>query len=175
MHQKIKQTKEKLYRALDKLIEKKDVSEITVSELCELAQINRTTFYRYYALPNDVLNEHVQHILQTSLENVTHEFSENPVQDAHFKMLVICKSYYENQQLTKIFHKNNNEAYDALKYILKQVRKETSDIEDNVMFIAGGVLYMLSAWALSGFKRKPETIAEILTSQIARFATHTKS
>ncbi len=37
------------------LLKKKNIREISVNELCEAAEINRTTFYRHYQTPHDVL------------------------------------------------------------------------------------------------------------------------
>ncbi len=43
--------------SLMQLLEKKHLSEITVKELCELAQINRATFYRNYMDIYDVYEQ----------------------------------------------------------------------------------------------------------------------
>jgi AcrR family transcriptional regulator len=44
-------TKQSLFDAFLKLLETKSVSEITVSEICELAEVSRKTFYKYYSDP----------------------------------------------------------------------------------------------------------------------------
>lgn len=41
-------TKTMLKNACAELIEKKELSKITVNELCSMAGVNRSTFYRYY-------------------------------------------------------------------------------------------------------------------------------
>lgn len=40
-----------------RLLDKKPLEKINITELCQEAGINRTTFYRYYELPKDVLTE----------------------------------------------------------------------------------------------------------------------
>ena len=40
-----------------KLMEKKDISKITVTELCNLADINRATFYKYYVDIYDLIEK----------------------------------------------------------------------------------------------------------------------
>ena len=45
----VRMTKQRLYQALINLLQKKDLREITVRELTELAGISRGTFYFHYA------------------------------------------------------------------------------------------------------------------------------
>ena len=47
-NRKIKYTKKVLSESLIELLKTKHISEITITELCENADINRTTFYRHY-------------------------------------------------------------------------------------------------------------------------------
>lgn len=56
-HLKIVRTKAALNESLNKLIEAKDLSDITVKELCETAGINRTTFYVHYDNLDDFIRE----------------------------------------------------------------------------------------------------------------------
>ena len=50
--------------ALLKLMQQKDFSEITISELCKTAELSRSTFYRYYTNTNDVINDYFKSILK---------------------------------------------------------------------------------------------------------------
>lgn len=52
-----KKTKRAIRNALAKLLSEKDLNEITVRELADLAEINRKTFYRYYAGIYQVVDE----------------------------------------------------------------------------------------------------------------------
>ncbi len=55
--QRINKTKNKIYDAFIKLAKTKPIHAISISELCQLAHINRSTFYHYYGSQYDVLNE----------------------------------------------------------------------------------------------------------------------
>ena len=46
---RIIKTKRAIYRAMTQLIAEKDITEISVKEISELADINRKTFYNYYS------------------------------------------------------------------------------------------------------------------------------
>lgn len=43
--------------ALIELLGEKPLEKITVYEICRKAQINRTTFYKYYGSPSDLLED----------------------------------------------------------------------------------------------------------------------
>lgn len=54
--------------ALMSLLEKKDFPYITVREVCQAAQVNRSTFYLHYETMTDLLEEAVQHALRQFYE-----------------------------------------------------------------------------------------------------------
>lgn len=56
-NQRIRLSKTLLKEALVRLLETKPLDKITVYELCAEAQINRTTFYKYYGSQGDVLKD----------------------------------------------------------------------------------------------------------------------
>lgn len=49
--------------ALLSLLEKKDFAYITIKEICEVAGVNRSTFYLHYENTADLLKETTQYIL----------------------------------------------------------------------------------------------------------------
>ena len=56
-NQRIRLSKTMLKDALMALLLQKPIEKITIYELCSRAQINRTTFYKYYGSQYDLLNE----------------------------------------------------------------------------------------------------------------------
>lgn len=54
---KFHNTSLKMHRALFRLLERKELCEITVRELCAEAGVNRSTFYSHYSNTNDLLKE----------------------------------------------------------------------------------------------------------------------
>lgn len=53
----------KMDKALVSLLEKKEFAYITVSEICKMAGVNRSTFYLHYETMGDLLEETTQYIL----------------------------------------------------------------------------------------------------------------
>lgn len=56
-NQRVAVTKRMVKEGLVRLLQKKPLEKINITELCQEAGINRTTFYRYYELPRDILTE----------------------------------------------------------------------------------------------------------------------
>lgn len=50
-------TKRLLKESLIKLLKEKDIQKISITELCNEAGINRTTFYSHYSSQYDVLKD----------------------------------------------------------------------------------------------------------------------
>ena len=59
---RIRTTKNMIHQALMRLLKSKPLEKITVVELCKQAQVNRSTFYKYYGSQYDVLEDIVQNL-----------------------------------------------------------------------------------------------------------------
>lgn len=57
MNRRVQMTKELIRRSFFELLEQKPINKITISELCKKADINRSTFYKYYGSQYDVLKD----------------------------------------------------------------------------------------------------------------------
>lgn len=63
INRKVKYTKMVLKDSLIKLLKEKPLSRITVTEICEKADINRATFYAHYRDPYDLLKQIEQELV----------------------------------------------------------------------------------------------------------------
>ena len=66
---RVKVTKSIFHRALIGLLKEKPIDRITVKELVEAAELNRSTFYLHYSCPLDVLREMQNQILEEKGKN----------------------------------------------------------------------------------------------------------
>lgn len=62
---------------MDALKEKGSVNKVSVRELCERADLNRSTFYAHYSEPKDLLDELEEEILQSTKEHLEKIGAEN--------------------------------------------------------------------------------------------------
>lgn len=56
-NRRVQLTKRMIKEAFLRLLEKNDIQSITVRELCNIADVNRATFYKYYENPYALLDE----------------------------------------------------------------------------------------------------------------------
>ncbi len=79
---RIVRTKSAIRKAFNELVQKKDISAITVSELVEAASITRSTFYMYYGsvleVRNDIEREIMQNLEKIMCENDWLRFMVDP-------------------------------------------------------------------------------------------------
>ena len=65
---RVRYTKMMIRNSLLELLRTKPIAKITVTEICEMAGINRATFYAHYSDPSDLL-----HALESEIiEDVAH-------------------------------------------------------------------------------------------------------
>ena len=97
----------KMDEALISLLEKKEFEYITVKEICEVAGVNRSTFYLHYENISDLLNETTRYIL-----------------DKHF-------SYYDVDKKDMIGHLNEFERPDLIFITNKYLTPYLTFIKEN--------------------------------------------
>ncbi len=93
-NQRIRISKAMLKTGLIRLLQEKPLSQITVSALCKTAQINRTTFYKYYGSQMELLNEIESDFLQRLDEELRQACSQgaNPLE-------MTLRHLYEQREL----------------------------------------------------------------------------
>ncbi|WP_088809427.1 MULTISPECIES: TetR/AcrR family transcriptional regulator [Listeria] len=63
MDRRIQKTKNAFYRAFLELLKTKNVQQITITELVQEADVNRSTFYKHYGEKEDLLHELTESVL----------------------------------------------------------------------------------------------------------------
>ena len=101
----------KMDKALITLLEKKDFEYITITEICEAAGVNRSTFYLHYENTFDLLKETTKYILDTFLSYFSVEMRgiSNRYTQSELKDLVFITPEYLTPYLT--FIKENRRVF----------------------------------------------------------------
>lgn len=173
-NQRIALTKRLLHEALLRIMEKKPLDKINVSELCDEAGINRATFYRHYNVPRDVLQEiQTQFVDRIKLSYDMAMLINSPAQYIEN----VCSYLYEHKDLVKIFINNNSEEDiicmfdDYFNMLLSQDQNtnnsnmfDTTEMKLISSCIAGGGYFMLRRWLLDGIEKSPQEIAQLVLS-----------
>ncbi len=110
MDRRIRKTKKRIWQAFETLSGKKAVTEITVAGLCELADINRSTFYQYYAdiyaLFEEIEQEYIQRV-EFMIEKLRHTENSQEVVEEILEFLSLHRTailyFLKNRQYTHFF------------------------------------------------------------------------
>ena len=94
----------KMDKALITLLEKKDFEYISIKEICEVAGVNRSTFYLHYENTADLLKETTKYILDSFLTyfSVDRQGITNQYIDCELQELVFITPEYLTPYLTYI-------------------------------------------------------------------------
>ena len=163
-NQKIQNTKAKLMRALCKLLQKKSLSDVNVSELCREAHVSRAAFYRHFNIPMDVLTEYFGDLFlnYVDLSNpASNRFSRESVYQV---FLVMCQAYSANAELFQESALSLSDLTGIIRSILPGSDFSVDFAESGAYsYIAGGVYAIILQWARQGFIQAPSAIAKMLT------------
>ena len=166
MHAKILKTKQALLDALCRLAETSPIEEITVTQLCQEAGINRTTFYRYYSIPMDVIIQKAEELMEKAFSS-----EHLPNDNVYEYILYLCKTYYENRKLIGIYTDASGDLFKMQYELLLRHSDKLHFLADPVNnFIAGGVASTMMTWIIQGCMSPPEEVARYLFDCISKLS-----
>lgn len=182
-NQRIAISKRLLKEGVMRLLKKKHIDNISVSELCAESQINRTTFYRHYQTPHDVL-------MEVEMDFVR-EFSAMPVDSSDMENVRqyvrrMCEFLYENRDVVKLFIANNmdqdfmgffqNLADGFLGSRTVQYKGHPVDADTIRLmstFFATGGYALIRRWLMEGIEKTPNQMADLILGSLNRDITFT--
>ena len=154
-----------------KLMGEKEISKITVTELCKLADINRATFYKYYVDIYDLIEKielELYNKLKESIELTESKENINPF------IYNIIKIIYENQDACKVlFGPYGNKEFIRKIVYLAYIKSATEwknhltkfstlEIDYIFNFFAFGSIGIIEKWIQENFKDSPEEISKLI-------------
>ena len=81
-NQKFIKTKNKIEKAFIELIDEKGFEQVSVSDICDRASLNRTTFYTHYFNINDLLEK----LENEKMMELTNKFTDKELNQSSPKM-----------------------------------------------------------------------------------------
>lgn len=173
MDRRVQYTKKVISETFLNLLEEKDISSITVTELCNLADINRATFYRYYLDVYDLLKQiENDFILEIKNSSTMESLPKNSVYNFTMGILDI---FISHKKLVKILFNTNNNVYFLNEVLEVAYQKclsiwearmpgsKQSDVEYALVFVFNGALGIINYWIKNDFEDSTQDIASIIT------------
>lgn len=168
--QRILLTQMLLKNALVKLMQEQHISKISVRALCEVADINRSTFYVHYANPQDLLNKVKQEVLE-NLNKYLEKQELNYTRPISVQVLTKILDYLkENVELFKALLSENcdfafqKDILELAQVISSQVT-QTFDVKKRdyiKTFCITGAISILQKWLQEDMQESSQQMAEFI-------------
>ena len=159
---RIVKSKESLMSALIGLLGKKKLEDLTISEICQEADVNRNTFYSHYSSVRELFDEMNGKYLEALFASA--KVFDEP-NDSTFKNLVnVLDKMKEKGNLTKIIFSESNSIkhLNTLLQILFPVsviessKSENLSLEECHTFLIGGVMNLILRWIENDYQESPK-------------------
>jgi AcrR family transcriptional regulator len=170
---KVLYTKKTLKESLLVLLHEKDISKITVKELCQVADVNRSTFYSHYKDVFDIIEQMEDHIMGVVMKNINEQGITSAYQldvfEAIFNELKMnneeLELLYLNPGSMKCFDRLFEGVYDYASPLLSNRFGELSDqqIKHIYGFISRGCAQMVASWVENGMEEDPRDMALLMS------------
>ena len=168
-NQRVRLTKRLLKDSLIDLLVDAPLQKITITKICERAEINRTTFYKYYSseyeLYCDIENDFIS-ALSENIENANIESLDNLLSliKANSKMASVMLNNSSEEKLSqRIFSLPAVTGHINFKKLEKSEQKE-----EILFFIFSGAYALIKKWINTGFQRSPKEMSAILNKMIEK-------
>ena len=173
----------KMDKALISLLEKKDFEYITIKEICEVAGVNRSTFYLHYENTADLLKETTQYITDGFLtyfsvdtRSIAYQYNNCELKDLVFVTPEYLTPYLtyikENQRIFKTslkhigsmnFDKVYNKMFEFIfNPVLERFSFPKTDREYVMKFYLTGITAVVMEWLKNDCRESIEEISRII-------------
>jgi AcrR family transcriptional regulator len=175
-NQRVRITKKMLKDSLIVFLARESIHKITVREICEEAQVNRSTFYKYYGSPYDLLEE----IENDVIVQINSYLTEDAVaRDGKEMLIKILAFINENIDMSRVLLNNNIDPRFPERLIqlptMRQIitrqlpdKYNEEDIEYIMDFAVNGGFSTIKKWINKDKRESPEKIAELLNITIIK-------
>lgn len=179
---KFSNTAKKMRSAILELLSKKDFTEITVSDVCEKAKVNRSTFYAHYDNTAELVGELEDELISRFVEQNADLVDKQVIKDVSASKINILISddvlvpylgfVKEYRHVFRIYHANEVFSKSRHEQILKELVFEpafrANNISDGVTseyvfaYFLNGINAIIKKWVFDGCRESAETVSSIL-------------
>lgn len=166
---RVRYTKMVLRESILDLLKDKTINQISITELCKIADINRNTFYKHYNTPYDLIREMEDEIFNKLMDSI------KDIENVNDIILASCRTLESDKKMSLIIF-SETDSSSLLSKALSSFRnkdinanKNSEDViqqsllEKIYLFGEQGTIALMKDWVLGGFKESAESIAEIIS------------
>ena len=176
---RVRYTRSIIQTAFLELLRQKPVEKITVREICDKAEINRSTFYKHYQDCYDLLDK----IKEDVLRQFNEMLSGMETQGVKATMTDILQRLKDNAALFRVFRRQGGErsftnqlAGRCFEYMDMQISVSPAlgwgDAQKGLVYsyLTGGAAAIIEYWLQNGCEEPPEQIAD-MTLELSKILT----
>lgn len=165
--------KEKIINAFFDLLNIKSFDDITISELCLVSKVHRTTFYLYF----DNLYELLIESIEISNSKFFNYFPKQNKNEKHMNKdyLVPYLKFIKDNKNIFLAYINNKKLLKAPSHfntIFTEISIPNSQEQDPrlikyiTLFYIGGIIFIVKEWIHNDFLESPEELADIILATL---------
>ena len=174
-------TQRVIREAFIKLLKKRPIEKISVGELCELAGINRSTFYRRYSDIYDLLDVFCDEYFQLLYKDMAAQYNPNGQFEDDAQQLIVQafavteqhKDIYRlllcDQPAAHLLPRLTDAMYRLYIQAHEQAYPQMPDADIHYRFLICGILGIWQSWLLNGCREPKEKVAETVKLHIGSF------
>lgn len=155
---------EKIEKAFVELLLTRELKDISVTDICNMTELNRSTFYANFLDVYDLADK-IRDKLESDFSELFGGSPESQIDDGALKMFRHIK---ENQLFYKTYFRLGYE--DKHKIMIHDTARAVSDfdgkhIEYHIEFFRNGLNAIIKMWLNGGCRETPEEMAAILKAE----------
>ena len=170
-----RKTKHSISFSLLRLLLKKPYHEISITEICELARVSRTTFYRHFQDKLDIIIEFTDEKFEEFYDHVSRNYRTISIRDLVYEIMKVV--YLYRLQVIKLIEADLqnlllNQLVYYFRYLFRQSHFKNDKIDLNdidsphfvygASFCAGAIYSCILRWAESNMEDSPEFLAKYI-------------
>ena len=165
---RVAMTRRMLKDALIELLKQKDIYHVSIRELCELADVNRTTFYKYYGSQFDLLSD----MEKDMLDFLSKTIAEHPL-DVGKIIEISCEYLEDNLESARLIVNNNVDSMFPQKLMAMEILRNAAlkkliSIQDEEAreyyynYISYGLYSTVRIWLNKEQRESPKQFAALI-------------
>lgn len=173
MDRKTRYTRMVLQDSLLEMMKEKPINKITIKELCERADINRTTFYSHYSDQYDLLRKIEDETLSWAKDAIASVASKTDKQEAMKVLEEICQYFVDNSRHLQVLMSEQGDI-NFQKQLFTLIYQQcginpladsdgTANMKElSFIFAVNGSVGLIQHWLKNGLNRSAGEMAQII-------------
>lgn len=180
-NQRVRITKILLNESFLNLLKEKPLSRVTVKDICEAAELNRSTYYHYFTDPYDQMSKLEIAIIEEMSSCIN--ISKEDVLTGHGKLYPVIKKMLdymqEKKNMFRILLSNHGDISlqkDIMTVFAEKVlnptfneTEEYAELLQEFIFVGNGSFGLIYYWLMAGSNESTEQLARYITTFVEDF------